>query len=93
MNGELMLRIDGSRPLSAAAVEELGRLCDRAEDQREPGPVTVHVTGVPEAGWAKDLTVGLVSKWERAVRRFERLGRATVAVASGDWGNRCARSP
>ncbi|WP_409491142.1 enoyl-CoA-hydratase DpgB [Amycolatopsis sp. cmx-11-12] len=84
VNGGLVLRIDGSRPLSAASVEEIDGLCDRAEDHRGAGPVTVHVTGVPADGWAKGLTVGLVSKWERAVRRFERLGRLTVAVASGD---------
>jgi isomerase DpgB len=84
VNGELVLRLDGSRPLSAASVEELADLCDRAEDHREAGPVTVHVTGVPFDGWATGLTVGLVSKWERVVRRFERLSRVTVAVASGD---------
>jgi len=78
------MRIDGARPLSAASVEELSGLCDRAEDLRGSGPVTVHVTGVPTADWSTELTVGLVSKWERAVRRFERLGRLTVAVASGD---------
>ncbi|WP_244162361.1 enoyl-CoA-hydratase DpgB [Amycolatopsis regifaucium] len=84
MNGELVLRFDGSRPLSAAVVEELGALCDRAEDRREAGLVTVHVTGAPPADWTKGLAVGLVSKWERAVRRFERLGRLTAAVASGE---------
>lgn len=84
MNGELILRLDGTRPLSAASVEELNDLCDRTEDHRESGPVTIHVTGVPSADWSKELTVGLVSKWERAVRRLERLGRVTVAVASGD---------
>jgi isomerase DpgB len=84
VNGELVLRLDGSRPLSAASVEELADLCDRAEDHRGSGPVTVHVTGAPSDGWATGLTVGLVSKWERVVRRFERLGRVTVAVASGD---------
>jgi isomerase DpgB len=84
VNGELVLRLDGSRPLSAASVEELADLCDRAEDHRESGPVAVHVTGVPFDGWANGLTVGLVSTWERVVRRFERLGRVTVAVASGD---------
>jgi isomerase DpgB len=84
VNGELALRIDGERPPSAASVEQLGDLCDRAEDRREPGPVTVHVTGVPPEGWSKELTVGLVTKWERVVRRFERLRRVTLAVASGD---------
>lgn len=36
------------------------------------------------ADWWTELTVGLLSKWERVVRRFERLGRLTVVVASGD---------
>ena len=84
VDGELMLRLDGARPLSAASVEELDDLCDRAEDHRESGPVMIHVSGVPPAGWSNELTVGLVSKWERVVRRFERLSRVTVAVASGD---------
>ncbi|MFD2420191.1 enoyl-CoA-hydratase DpgB [Amycolatopsis pigmentata] len=84
MNDELMLRCDGARPLSAASVEELNDLCDRAEDRPESGPVTIHVTGVPPTGLPNALAVGLVSKWERAVRRFERLGRVTIAVASGD---------
>ncbi|MBB5855646.1 enoyl-CoA-hydratase DpgB [Amycolatopsis umgeniensis] len=84
MNDELVLRFDGARPLSAAAVEEIDALCDRAEDHREPGPVTLHVTGAPPADWAKGLAVGLVNKWERVVRRFERLGRLTAAVASGE---------
>lgn len=84
VNNELTLFLDGTRPLSVASVERLADLCDRAEDHRAPGPVTVHVTGVPPVGWTKDVTVGLVSKWERVVRRFERLGRVTVAVGSGD---------
>ncbi|EME52964.1 enoyl-CoA hydratase [Amycolatopsis decaplanina DSM 44594] len=84
IKGELVLRFDGSRPLSAAAVEEIDALCDRAEDHRGPGPVTIHVTGAPPADWAKGLAVGLVSKWERVVRRFERLGRLTAVVASGE---------
>jgi isomerase DpgB len=84
VSGEPMLRLDGTRPLSAAVVERLNDLCDHAEDHPGPGPVTLHVTGVPPEGWAKDLTVGLVSKWERVVRRFERIGRVTVVVASGD---------
>ncbi|MGY5137248.1 enoyl-CoA-hydratase DpgB [Streptomyces nigrescens] len=83
-DGELMLRLDGTQPLSAESVKEMDDLCDRAEDHREPGPATVHATGVPPADWWTELTVGVVSKWERAVRRFERLGRLTVVVASGD---------
>ncbi|MFI6318530.1 enoyl-CoA-hydratase DpgB [Nonomuraea sp. NPDC050556] len=83
MKGDLELSFDATQP-PAASVEELNDLCDRAEDHREPGPVIIHVAGMPRPGWSKGLTVGLVAKWERVVRRFERLARLTVAVASGD---------
>ncbi|SPL92146.1 Enoyl-CoA hydratase/isomerase [[Actinomadura] parvosata subsp. kistnae] len=87
MGEALTLRVDGGRPLTAATILDLDALCDRAEADVQPegsGLVTVHATGVPPAGWAAELTVGLVTKWERAVRRFERLGRLTAAVVSGD---------
>lgn len=82
--GDVALRVDGAQPLSAALVESLQQLCDRAEDADEAGLVTIHVSGVPRPAWSRELTVGLVSKWERALRRLERLTRPTVAVASGD---------
>jgi isomerase DpgB len=44
------------------------------------------LTGVPLAGLPPDLTVGVLTKWERAVRRLERLGSTTVAVVLGDCG-------
>lgn len=80
------LNIDGSRPLNVRTVADLSDLCDQAEDHSGPGIVTVRVTDAPAANWTLDLTVALVSKWERAVRRFERLPMTTVAVASGDCG-------
>lgn len=82
----LALRIDGAQPLSAASVEAVAAVCDRAEDHGRPGIVEVHLTGAPGALWAGGLTVGLVTKWERMVRRLERLPMATVAVVSGDCG-------
>jgi isomerase DpgB len=48
--------------------------------------VAVQVDGVPDTDWTRDLTVALISKWERAVRRFERLPMATVGLAVGDCG-------
>jgi isomerase DpgB len=44
------------------------------------------VSGAPARSWARDLHVGLVSKWERALRRLERVPMTTIAVASGDCG-------
>ncbi|MFC6020158.1 enoyl-CoA-hydratase DpgB [Plantactinospora solaniradicis] len=83
---DLVLRIDGAQPLSAAPFHALQTLCDRAEDDPAAGPVTIHVSGVPGDGWTTDLSVGLVSKWERALRRLERLIVPTVAMVSGDCG-------
>jgi isomerase DpgB len=86
MVNELVVHVDGSRPLSAETVLELSALCDRIEDADDPGAVTLHVTGFPEEPWARDLTVTLVNRWERTLRRLERAAAATVAIASGDCG-------
>ncbi|WP_344895481.1 enoyl-CoA-hydratase DpgB [Actinomadura meridiana] len=83
---DLVLRIDGTRPISAETVASVAALCDRAEDHDGPHPVVVHVSGAPDASWADGLTVGLANKWERALRRLERLDRLTVGTASGDCG-------
>lgn len=80
------IEIDGTRPPTPASVRELAGLCDRAEDHTGPGVVPVYVSGVPDAAWTSDLDVALVTKWERVLRRLERLSMTTVAVASGDCG-------
>nr|AGS49822.1 enoyl-CoA hydratase/isomerase [uncultured bacterium esnapd16.1] len=84
--GDLVLRVDGTKPVALETVEALQNVCDRAEDQRGPGLLVVHVSGRPEPGWAKGFSVGLLTKWERAVRRLEHLDRMTVAVAAGVCG-------
>jgi isomerase DpgB len=86
MSDTRTLMIDGAEPPTAAAVKALGTLCDEAEDGDGTGIVTVHVTGAPGPGWTRGLDVQMVSKWERTLRRLERLPAATVAVARGDCG-------
>ncbi|MGP4087253.1 enoyl-CoA-hydratase DpgB [Streptomyces sp. KR55] len=86
MSDALTLSIDGTQPLSAAAVRDITALCDRVEDRGEGGTVTLKVTGAPAPGWTDGLAVALVTKWERALRRLERLPAATVALAAGDCG-------
>ncbi|MGV9316441.1 enoyl-CoA-hydratase DpgB [Streptomyces sp. NPDC003691] len=83
---ERRLRIDGRRPPSADTVAAIGTVCDGAEDSGGHGHVVIEVSGTPEAGWTGGLTVGLVNKWERALRRLERLPATTIAVADGDCG-------
>jgi isomerase DpgB len=82
------LELDGSTPLSARAVKAVADLCDRAEDTCGSGHgiVVVRVTGSPAGDWTGGLDVMLVTKWERALRRLERLPTVTVAVARGDCG-------
>jgi isomerase DpgB len=88
---DLTFRIDGSRELTAESVTELAALCDRVEDGDANGPgarnsVILRVSGVPGPGWANDLPIALVSKWERGLRRLERLPVVTIAVADDDCG-------
>lgn len=83
---ELTLRIDGSRPPSPAMVRELGSVCDVAENDDAHGFVIVRASGVPGEEQGGDLPVALVSKWERALRRLERLPAVTIAVAGDDCG-------
>lgn len=84
--GDLMLRIDGSRVLTAESVAELSALCNRAEGGDANRFVILRVSGVPGPDWYNDLQVALVSKWERALRRLERLPAVTIAVADDDCG-------
>ncbi|MFC7479060.1 enoyl-CoA-hydratase DpgB [Luedemannella flava] len=86
----MAVRIDGGTPLSAALIENVRTLCDRAEDGDLPGLVVIGVGGVPADGWTRGLSVDIVSKWERVLRRLERLNVPTVAVASGDCGGPAA---
>ncbi|MEV4259660.1 enoyl-CoA-hydratase DpgB, partial [Spirillospora sp. NPDC049652] len=83
---ELELRVDGSRPFDAETVAAAAAVCDRAEDHGGPGVVLVHVSGTPEPGWTGALDLPTVNRWERVLRRLERLPMTTVAVAAGDCG-------
>jgi isomerase DpgB len=81
------LRIDGSLPLSAALVAEVNAFADACEDAG-PGTVgTLRLRGVPAGLPVSDeVTVHTVNKWERALRRLERVGIATVAIVEADCG-------
>ncbi len=78
------LRLDGSQPLTARVIHTVQSVCDTAESGG--GILPVHVSGAPLGPVADDVDVALVSKWERTLRRLERLAVTTVALASGDCG-------
>ncbi|MGG8410248.1 enoyl-CoA-hydratase DpgB [Streptomyces sp. 12297] len=48
--------------------------------------MVLRATGAPVAPWPGGTGVRAVNKWERAVRRLERLDTVTVTVAEGDCG-------
>ena len=82
MNGELMLRLDATRPLSAASVEEMDDLCDRARGPSgvRPGHSRGHGCPACRAG-PKELTVGLADQMG--------TGGAPVRTARPGHGRRC----
>ena len=84
--GPAWLHIDGGQPPTPETVAAVAALCDGAEDPGGHGPVVIEVSGAPASDWTHELTVGLVSKWERVLRRLERLPTTTIAVADGDCG-------
>jgi isomerase DpgB len=84
--GELVIRVDGRRPPDAGLAAAVNAACGAAEDGGPQAVVIVEVSGAPPEGWAAGLHVAAVSKWERALRRLERLRAATIAVAEGDCG-------
>lgn len=83
---DLVIRIDGNSPLSPELTSSVTAACDAAESHGDLRRVVVQVAGAPPAGTLPDVTVGLVSRWERALRRLERLAAVTIAVADGDCG-------
>ncbi len=84
--GDLVIRVDGSRALSAELVAALGAVCDRIEDLGDQAAVILHVSGAPAESAEGGIAVALVSKWERALRRLERLPAATISVVAGECG-------
>ncbi|MFJ4703218.1 (3,5-dihydroxycyclohex-3-enyl)acetyl-CoA dehydratase subunit B [Streptomyces sp. TverLS-915] len=78
------LTIDGAEDLTPPLVARVQDFCDRAEDADPGTPAVLRLGGV--ANGAAPLDVALVNKWERALRRVERLPVTTVAVVSGACG-------
>src|SRR5580693_8997959 len=90
---DIRLEIDGSGSLSPSLVTDIDEICDRVEQAGQGSIAMIHVAGAPDAApnqcWPGEfgaLDVHLVTKWERALRRVERLAGATIGVAEGFCG-------
>ncbi|MET8289424.1 enoyl-CoA-hydratase DpgB [Streptomyces sp. NPDC005132] len=77
------LMVDGTRPLTVMEVKAVNDVCDRCED----GDATVlvlRVQGAPSAVTAVDMRV--LTQWEGALRRLERMPALSVALAGASCG-------
>jgi isomerase DpgB len=83
----VVAHMDGARrlPELTAAVNDL---CDRVENLHERMVVVLKFRPAPDADrqWPGAVTIAEVSRWERAVRRVERLGSATITAVQGTCG-------
>lgn len=86
MTGDVVLTVDGAQPPSGELVDTVQTACDRAEEIAGHGRLILHVSAAPAGPWSSEVTVALVSKWERALRRLERLPVFTISIADGDCG-------
>ncbi|MEU0562523.1 enoyl-CoA-hydratase DpgB [Dactylosporangium sp. NPDC006015] len=84
--GTETLAVDGAQPISVELVARVGEACDRAEPGQAVWQLVVHASGAPARARLEELTVGLVSRWERALRRLERLPVPLIGIADGDVG-------
>ncbi|MFI0484450.1 enoyl-CoA-hydratase DpgB [Actinomadura sp. 9N215] len=90
----LRLDIDCARTFAASLGTELTEFCGRIEDTG-PGAVAVLALSSPagesadlwaDGFWAGGTGVHAVNRWEQALRRLERVGALTIAVAAGVCG-------
>ncbi|MCX4681205.1 enoyl-CoA hydratase/isomerase family protein [Streptomyces sp. NBC_01433] len=84
---DITLRLDMGLPLPrlTAAVTEV---CDRAEERSERTVVIVRLPRAAAAArsWPGPVDIQQINRWERAVRRLERLPAMSIAVAGGACG-------
>lgn len=79
------LWVDSGQPLTQELIASVNRVCDRLEDARDNRVAVFElVSGTSEpTAWPGEVGIHSVNRWERAVRRLERLDAPTVAVIQG----------
>ncbi|AUJ12667.1 enoyl-CoA hydratase [Xanthomonas oryzae pv. oryzae] len=77
------LKIDAASALSDDQIQRLTRACDAVEDASAPAVLILHLRGTtaPSAAarWPGTVSLDLVGRWEKAMRRFERLQGLSLA--------------
>ncbi len=83
---DVFLEVDRTATLSTGLIDEVNKVCDTVENAGKDVALLVHLTGdVNQQAdpWPHDLGIHTVNKWERALRRLERLPALTMTVLSG----------
>ncbi|MEU4570624.1 enoyl-CoA-hydratase DpgB [Micromonospora sp. NPDC023956] len=83
---QLQHSIDGSLPLRPATVAALDAFIDTVEDAPVGSVALLDLTGVPTPADTDRPPLAVVNRWERVLRRLERVHTTTVAVVRGDCG-------
>ncbi|WP_327132143.1 enoyl-CoA hydratase/isomerase family protein [Streptomyces sp. NBC_01343] len=78
------VEIDAARPLGELTAA-VNAVCDTLEGAADKAAVVLRLRTAPAdtLDWPGEITVTAVNRWERAVRRLEKLDAVTVAVAEG----------
>lgn len=81
------LDVSEATALSAATIGEVDAACKAVDAISAGRALIVKITGSDcpgrEPHWPGDVGLQLISQWERALRKMERLDALTIAVATG----------
>ncbi|AKK67741.1 enoyl-CoA-hydratase DpgB [Xanthomonas translucens] len=77
------LDIDAASALNDEQIQRLTDACDEVEDAATPAILILHLRGTAKppaaACWPGAVSLDLVNRWEKAMRRFERLDGLSLA--------------
>ena len=85
------LKITQQNDITQPLIDEINDACNKAEDLGHAGVLVIQLTGEPASEIKTvenhdSLAVYQVNRWERALRRIEKLNVVTVAVIEADIG-------
>jgi isomerase DpgB len=84
--GQIAVRLSGSQGL-ADLTAELKAVCDAVEDSGETTTLSLWLDGLSHAeGWPQAGDLPQINRWERTLRRLERLPAVCVVVIDGICG-------
>src|SRR5258705_13861427 len=79
------LSVDTSSTLTGTLISGIEALCDHAEDEATGTTVVIELADASggTGHWPGDVGVAVVNKWERALRRLEKVPATVIAAAHG----------